>query len=113
MAGNHDKPRRVRKFIRKLKATSLMRAQGVQVVAHPEIRERNLDEFPGGVFSSQHWTAKECSTAQEVMSVLDSFNLVGRRIWSLHTSSCKTYVRTPIFPSEQKSKGAWRLISRL
>ena len=87
MAGNHDKPRRVRKFIRKLKATSLMRAQGVQVVAHPEIRERNLDEFPGGVFSSQHWTAKECSTAQEVRSVLDSFNLVGRRIWSLHTSS--------------------------
>ena len=87
MAGNHDKPRRVRKFIRKLKATSLMRAQGVQVVAHPEIREKNLDEFPGGVFSPKHWTAKECSTAQEVRSVLDSFNLVGRRIWSLHTSS--------------------------
>ena len=39
MAGNHNKPRRVRKLIRKLKATPLMRAQGVQVVAHPEIRE--------------------------------------------------------------------------
>ena len=87
MAGNHNKPRRVRKLIRKLKATPLMRAQGVQVVAHPEIRERNLDEFPGGVFSAKHWTAKECSSAQEVRSALDSFKLVGRRIWSLHTSS--------------------------
>ena len=87
MAGNHDKPRRVRKFIRKLRTTPLMRAQGVQVVAHPEVRERNLDEFPGGVFSHQHWTAKKCSTAKEVRSVLDSFNLVGRRIWSLHTPS--------------------------
>ena len=94
MAGDHDKPRRVRKFIRKLKVTPLMRAQGVQVVAHPEIRERNLDEFPGGVFSAKHWTATRCSTAQEVRSALDSFKLVGRRIWSLYTPSYD-YVNNP------------------
>ncbi len=86
MAANHETPRKVRKFLRKLKSP-LVQAQGVQVVANPQVRENNLDDFPGGIFSNANWSAIRCRTAAEVKSTLDSFQLVGRRIWSLHTSS--------------------------
>ena len=86
MAANHENPKRVRKFLRKLKS-SIIRTRCVRVVVNPQAREDHLDVFPSGLFSNANWSSIRCRTAAEVRSTLDSFRLVGRRIWSLHTSS--------------------------
>lgn len=84
MAGNHQQSRRMRKAMRKLLPKGGLR---VMISCNVEEREKSNDFFPSGCFDHARWTAKRYVTADEVRSVLDSFRLVGREIWALHTPS--------------------------
>ena len=84
MAGNHQQSRRMRKFMRKMFPKGNMR---MRLDCHSEKRAKENDFFPGDRFVHVHWTAKSYFAADEVRAVLDSFNLVGREIWDLRTSS--------------------------
>lgn len=84
MAGNHEQSRKMRKIMRKLFPKGGLR---IMYSYNAEEREKSNDIFPGGRFDSAHWTAKRYVTAEEVRSALESFRLVGREIWALHTPS--------------------------
>lgn len=45
------------------------------------------DKFPGDEFDWARWSAKSVSGATEIRSLLDSFRLVGRKIWNVWTTS--------------------------
>ena len=84
MSGDHQQSRRMRKAMRKLLPKGGLR---IMYSSNAEEREKSNDFFPGGRFDSTRWTAKRCVTAEEVRSALESFRLVGREIWALHTPS--------------------------
>lgn len=63
----------------------------VRVNTAPQLSDKQLsilnDEHPGNVFNWARWSAKSVSGVTEIRSLLDSFHLVGRRIWNVWTTS--------------------------
>ena len=84
MSGNHQQSRKMRKIMRQSFPKGGLR---ISFSYNVEERKKSNDFFPGGRFDSAHWTAKRYVSAEEVRSALESFHLVGREIWALHTPS--------------------------
>ena len=63
-----------------------IRISTAPMLSDEEVAAMN-DKFPGGEFDWARWSAKSVSGATEIRSLLDSFRLVGRKIWNVWTTS--------------------------
>ena len=85
--------RRTKRLLRRLRegkadAKSLfgIRINAAQMLSDEELAAQN-DTFPAGEFRRGDWSAEPISGAQAIRAKLDSFHLVGRRIWDVWTTS--------------------------
>ena len=85
--------RRTKRLLRRLRegkadAKSLfgIRINAAQMLSDEELAAQN-DTFPAGEFRRGDWSAEPISGAQAIRAKLDSFHLVGRRIWNVWTTS--------------------------
>ena len=85
--------RRTKRLLRRLRegkadAKSLF---GIRINAAPMLSDKELaaqnDTFPDDEFDWARWSAKSVSGVTEIRSLLDSFHLVGRKIWNVWTTS--------------------------
>ena len=65
---------------------NMLRVNTASMLSDEELAKQN-DKFPGGVLNWAHWSAECVSGVTEIRSLLDSFNLIGRRIWNVWTTS--------------------------
>ena len=86
----NKRSKRLRRKIREgnpgLKTLFDVRVNMAPMLSDEELAAQN-DKFPGDEFDWARWSAKSVSGATEIRSLLDSFRLVGRRIWNVWTTS--------------------------
>ena len=85
--------RRIKRLLRRLREGKTdpknvfdIRIRTCPMLSDEELAARN-DKFPGDEFEWAAWTAKSVAGATETRNLLDSFHLVGRRIWNIWTTS--------------------------
>lgn len=85
--------RRLKRRIRRLREGKTdpknmfdIRIRTCPMLSDEELAARN-DKFPGDEFEWAAWTAKSVAFATETRNLLDSFRLVGRKIWNVWTTS--------------------------